>query len=61
MGNKRSERPERHSAFVARDLRRLDIDIASLQQTRLADDGLIKETGGGYTFFWKGETIKIRW
>ncbi|KAJ3584268.1 hypothetical protein NHX12_014764 [Muraenolepis orangiensis] len=31
------------------------IDIAALSETRLADEGQLKEEKGGYTFFWKGK------
>jgi len=55
MDNKSSDRPERHTAFVARELRRLNIDIAALQETRLTDEGQLTEVGGGYTFYWKGK------
>lgn len=55
MDNQRSDRPERRTAFVARELRRLNIDIAALQETRLADEGQLTEVGGGYTFYWKGK------
>ena len=44
-------RPERRTALVSRELARLDIDIASLSETRLADEGQLEEVGGGYTFF----------
>ena len=30
-------------------------DTAALSETRLADEGSLKEDGGGYTFFWKGK------
>ena len=55
MDNERSERPERRTAFVARELRQYDIDIAALQETRRAGEGQLTETGAGYTFFWKGK------
>lgn len=58
MDNQRSDRPDRRTAFVARELRRLDIDIAALQETRLADEGQLTEVGGGYTFYWKGRDAK---
>lgn len=57
MDNDKSDRPERRTAFIARELRRLDVDIAALQETRLADDGQLTENGGGYTFFWKGKPL----
>jgi len=51
MDNKSSDRPERRTAFVARKLRRLNIDIAALQETRLTDEGQLTEVGGGYTLY----------
>ncbi|KAI8516668.1 hypothetical protein Bbelb_052490 [Branchiostoma belcheri] len=36
------------------ELTRLDIDIAALSETRLADEGQLQEDAGGFTFFWKG-------
>ena len=54
MDDDKSDRPERRTAFIARELRGHDIDIAALQETRLPDEGQLTEVGGGYTFFWKG-------
>ena len=39
------------TAFVAKELQCYDIDIAALSETRLADEGSLKEAGGDYTFF----------
>lgn len=50
-----NERPERRTALVGRELRRYNIDIAALQETRLAEEGQLNEIGAGYTFFWKGK------
>ena len=50
----RSDRLERRTALVARELNRYDIDIAGLCETRFPNDGQLTEVGGGYTFFWKG-------
>ena len=50
-----TSRPERRTALVAKELQRYRIDIAALSETRLADEGSLKEEGGGYTFFWKGK------
>ncbi|KAL2084419.1 hypothetical protein ACEWY4_019937 [Coilia grayii] len=50
-----SDRPERRSAIIARELKRFNIDIAALSETRLTDEGQLKEEKGGYTFFWKGK------
>ena len=49
-----SNRPERRTALVARELMRYDIDIAALSETRFADQGKLREAGPGYTFFWSG-------
>ena len=51
--NENTERPERRTAIVARELGHLgiDIDIAALSETRLSDEGQLEEIGGGYTFF----------
>ena len=38
-------RPERRTALVSRELARLDIDISSLSETRLADEGQLEEVG----------------
>ena len=48
-------RPERRTALIAKELARYRIDIAALRETRLADEGILKEDGGGYTFFWRGK------
>ena len=34
--------------------------IAALSETRLAEEGLLKEVGAGYTFFWIGRK-KVEW
>ena len=54
MDNTGSERPERRTALVGRELARYNIDIAALSETRLANSGQIVENGAGYTFFWSG-------
>ena len=50
-----SSRPERRSALVARELSRLNIDIAALSEVRFADEGSLKEHGAGYTLYWSGK------
>ena len=40
--------------MVARELKRYNIDIAALSETRFAEKGQLSEAGGGYTFFWSG-------
>eukprot|EP00745_Piridium_sociabile_P018132 TRINITY_DN26983_c0_g1_i10.p1 TRINITY_DN26983_c0_g1~~TRINITY_DN26983_c0_g1_i10.p1 ORF type:complete len:281 (+),score=56.43 TRINITY_DN26983_c0_g1_i10:428-1270(+) len=55
MDREKVARPERRTALVASELKRYRIDIAALSETRFADEGSLEETGGGYTFFWKGK------
>ena len=49
-----SERPARRTALISQELSRYSVDIAVLSETRLADEGSLTESMGGYTFFWKG-------
>ena len=42
----------RKTAVVDRELKKLNVDIAGLQETRLAEAGSLKEKN--YTFFWQG-------
>uniref|UniRef100_H2ZZE9 Reverse transcriptase domain-containing protein n=1 Tax=Latimeria chalumnae TaxID=7897 RepID=H2ZZE9_LATCH len=44
------------SVLIDRELYKLNIDIAALQETRLADVGSIQEAN--YTFFWHGKSAK---
>ena len=50
-----SNRPQRRSALIARELARLDIDIAAVSEVRFADQGSLTEQGAGYTLFWSGK------
>jgi len=43
----------RKTAVIDRELHRLNIDIAALQETRLPESGSLKEEH--YTFFWQGK------
>ena len=54
MDNPNSNRPERRTAFVARELLRFNFDIVALSETRRAGVGQLREEQGHYTFFWKG-------
>ena len=49
-----NDRPQRRSALMARELSRLDIDIAALSEVHFAEEGSLLEHGAGYTFFWSG-------
>ena len=54
MDSSSSDRPERRTALVGRELDRYKGEIAALSEIRLAEEGLLKEFGAGYTFFWSG-------
>ncbi|KAJ4934647.1 hypothetical protein JOQ06_007432 [Pogonophryne albipinna] len=53
--NQASDRPERRTTIISRELGKFQIGIAALSKTRLADEGQLKEEKGGYAFFWKGK------
>ena len=50
MDSAGSDRPQRRTALVGRELGRYGIQIAALSGTRFADVGEIKEVGAGYIF-----------
>ena len=51
MDSSGSDRPQRRTALVGRELDRYKVEI----EIRLAEEGLLKEIGGaGYTFFRSG-------
>ena len=54
LDNAQANRPERRTTLVGRELARYKVDIAALSETRLAEEGQLKETGAGFTFFWSG-------
>ncbi|VDM03774.1 unnamed protein product [Schistocephalus solidus] len=54
LDNPRSNRPERRTALVTRDLARYKVDIAALSETRFSEQGQLEEVGAGYNFFWSG-------
>ncbi|VDM00806.1 unnamed protein product [Schistocephalus solidus] len=49
-----SNRRERRTALVARELARYKLDIAVLSETRFSKLGQLEEVGAGYTFLWSG-------
>nr|VZI46624.1 unnamed protein product [Spirometra erinaceieuropaei] len=49
-----SNRLERRTALVARELARYKVDIVALSETRFSEQGQLEEVGAGYTFFWSG-------
>ena len=60
MDSSSSDRPERRTALVGRELDRYKVKIAALSETRLAEEGLLKEVGAGCTFFWSGRKKEER-
>lgn len=48
----------RKTAVISSELARLNVDIAALQETRLADYGSLREKE--YTFFWQGKSEEDR-
>ena len=52
-----SDRPDRRTALVSKELARFDVDVAALSETRLVGTGTIEEVGLGYTFFWQGGDV----
>ncbi|VDL99727.1 unnamed protein product [Schistocephalus solidus] len=58
--NPRSNRPERRTALVARELARYNVDIAALSETRFSEQSKLEEVGAGYTFFRSGRSTAER-
>nr|VZI09921.1 unnamed protein product [Spirometra erinaceieuropaei] len=54
LDNPRTNRPERRTSLVARELARYKADIAALSETRFSEQGQLEEVGADYTFFWSG-------
>ena len=52
MDSAGSDRPQRRTALVGRELGRYGIEIAALSDTRFAEIGEIKGVGAGSTFLW---------
>ena len=52
MASSDSDRPERRTTLVGRELGRYKVKIAALSEICLAEEGFLKEVGAGYTFFW---------
>ena len=51
LDNENSERPQRRTAQIAAELQRYNVDIATLTETRLSEEGSLEEIGCGYTFY----------
>ena len=60
MDSSGSARPERRTALVGWELDWYKVKIVALSETRLAEEGLLKEVGAGYTYFWSGPKKEVR-
>ena len=60
MDSAGSDIPQRRTTLVGRELDRYKVEIAALSESRLAEEGLLKEVGAGYTFFWSGRKKEER-
>ena len=60
MDSPGSGRPQRRTALVVLELDRYKVETAALSENRLAEEGLLKEVGASYTFFWSGRKIEER-
>ena len=60
MDSSGSDRPQQRTSLVGRELDRYKDEIAALSETRLAEEGILKEVGAGYTFFWSGRKKEER-
>ena len=49
-----SDRPQRRTVLIGRELDRHKVEIAALSETLFAEEGLLIEVGAGYIFFWSG-------
>ena len=54
MDSAGSDRPQRRTALVGRELGRYGIEKAALSETHFAEIREINKVGAGYTFFWSG-------
>uniref|UniRef100_A0A183TNU4 Endo/exonuclease/phosphatase domain-containing protein n=1 Tax=Schistocephalus solidus TaxID=70667 RepID=A0A183TNU4_SCHSO len=54
VDNPRSNRLERRTVLVARELARYKLDIAALSETRFSEQGQLEEVGASYTVIWSG-------
>jgi hypothetical protein len=56
----RSERAQRRSALIAKELKALRMDVVALTEVRKLGSGQLIEEMGGYTIFWKGKDEGVR-
>jgi len=54
-----SNRPRRRTALVAAELRRYQVDIAALSETRFSESGSLTEEGEQFTYYWSGRRVGL--
>lgn len=54
------ELPTRRTAAILRDLRKYNIDIAALSETKMSDEDKLIEDCPGYTLYWEGVLLGYR-
>ncbi|VDL91526.1 unnamed protein product [Schistocephalus solidus] len=57
LENHRSNRLERRTSLVARELVRYKVVVAALSETRFSEQSQLKGVGTGYTLFWSGRPM----
>lgn len=55
-----SGRPERRTALVTDEFKRLNLDIIALSETRFSGEDQISEVSSGYSIFWCGKPVGVR-
>ena len=60
LDRKKAKRPERRTALIARELKRYDLPIVALSETRFEGEGDLTEREAGYTFFWSGRSAEVK-
>ena len=55
-----SNRSERRTALVTKELGRMNVDIAALSETRLSGEDNLTEKTSGYTIFWIGKPEGVK-
>ncbi|VDL90033.1 unnamed protein product, partial [Schistocephalus solidus] len=56
----RGSQPKRRTSQVTQELARYKVGIATLSETKFAEQGQLEEVGAGYTFFWSGRPMEKR-
>lgn len=52
-----SGRPKRHTALIANDLSRLNVDIAAVSEVLFQEQGSLQEHDAVHTLYWSGNSV----